>query len=162
MTTQHPAPAPADDDRVTMTLGERSTWSFLALTTITSIVYYVIVVPRLFDQPVADIGWQVPMLWAIGATIVGSIVVAIIVAIVSAIITRRQPEDSDIREKQIERHGNRIAQAITAFGSVIVLALAMLELDWFWIGNALYLIGFTGGIVGAIVQLRAYHGVFRG
>ena len=102
------------------------------------------------------------MLWAIGASVVGAIVLAIVFAIVAAIVTRREPENGDIRDKQIERHGNRVAQSIVAFGSLGALVLAMLEVDVFWIGNALFFVGAVGAIIGTIVSIAAYRGVFRG
>ena len=102
------------------------------------------------------------MLWAIGASIVGAIILAIVFAIIAAIVTRREPENGDIRDKQIERHGNRIAQSIVAFGSLGALVLAMLEVDFFWIGNALFFVGAVGATVGTIVSIAAYRGVFRG
>ena len=102
------------------------------------------------------------MLWAIGASVVGAIILAIVFAIVAAIVTRREPENGDIRDKQIERHGNRVAQSIVAFGSLGALVLAMLETDVFWIGNALFLVGAVGAVVGGIVSIVAYRGVFRG
>jgi hypothetical protein len=145
-----------------MTLTEGSRWAFLVLVVVTSVVYGLTVLPQLATHEAADIGWQIPMLWAIGITMVGTIVLSIVIAIGATIVTRREPENADVRDKQIERHGDRIAQSITAFGSVIVLVLAMLELDVFWIGNAVYLVGAVGAVVGAIASIRAYHGVFRG
>lgn len=145
-----------------MSLTEGSRWAYLALVIATSIVYGSIVIPQLATTAPADIGWQIPMIWAIGVTVVGTIVLSIVLAIVTAIITRREPASADVRDKQIERYGDRIAQAIMAFGTGAVLILVMFELDWFWIGNSLYLIGVVGAVVGAIASLRASRGVFRG
>ena len=153
---------PSDDDRVPPTTDEISRWASLTIIAASSIWYFATVLPQLSAHPAADIGWQVPMLCAIGASIVGSIVLAIIFAIVAAIVTRREPENGDIRDKQIERHGNRIAQAIVAFGSLGALALAMLEVDFFWIGNALFFVGAGGAVIGTIISIRAYRGAFRG
>ena len=145
-----------------MTLTEGSRWAFLALVIVASTVYGFTVLPQLSTTDAADIGWQIPMIWAIGIQIVGTIVLSILIAIVSAIITRREPENADVRDKQIERYGDRIAQAVMAFGGAAVLVLVMFELDAFWIGNALYAFGALGAVIGAIASIRAYHGVFRG
>jgi hypothetical protein len=64
--------------------------------------------------------------------------------------------------RAIDRYGDRLAQAITAFGAAIVLVLVMFEADHFWIGNALFLIGAMGATWGAIAKIRAYHGAFHG
>ncbi len=156
-----PAPHPASD-REPMTLTEGSRWAFLVLVIVTTAVYALVVAPQLASRGAAGVEWQIPLLWAVGVTIVGTIVLSIVIAIGSAIVTRREPESADVRDKQIERHGDRIARAIMAFGSAPVLVLVMLEVDWFWIGSALYLVGAVGSVAGAIASIRAYHGVFRG
>ena len=153
---------PVDDEREPLSLTEGSRWAFLALVIATSIGYAAVIVPQLSTTPVADIGWQLPMIGAVGITMVGTIALSIVLAIVTAIVTRREPASADVRDTQIERYGDRIAQATMAFGAAGVLVLAMLELDPFWIGNALYLIGAVGAIIGAIASLRASRGVFRG
>jgi hypothetical protein len=163
MTSSHSGNArPSDDDRVAPTTDQISRWASLTIITAASIWYFATVLPQLGQRPVADIDWQTPMLWSIGASIVGAIVLAIVFAIVAAIVTQRQPENGDIRDKQIERHGNRVAQAIVAFGSLAALILAMLEVDFFWIGSTLFLVGAVGAVIGTIVSIAAYRGVFRG
>jgi prolipoprotein diacylglyceryltransferase len=162
MTSHQPGNARTDDDRDAPTTDQISRWASLTIIVAASAWYFATVLPQLGQTARSQIEWQVPMLWAIGVSIVGAIVLAIVFAIVSAIVTRREPENGDIRDRQIERYGNRLAQAIIAFGSLGVLVLAMLETDVFWIGNALFLLGAVGSVAGTIVSLRAYHGVFRG
>lgn len=147
-----------DDDRMPMTFGERNTWLYAFLVPVTSLAYFAVIVPRLFSQPVSEISWVVPMLWAIGASVGGTIVGAILLGI----LTGGRDTDTDVRDKQIDRFGDRIAQAITAFGAAGVLALAMLRVDQFWIGNALFLCGSIGATWGAIAKIRAYRGAFVG
>jgi hypothetical protein len=147
-----------DDDRMPMTFGERNTWLYAFLVPVTSLAYFAVIVPRLFSQPASQIAWAGPMLWAIGASVAGTIVGAILIGIV----TGGRDTDADVRDKQIDRFGDRIAQAITAFGAAGVLALAMLEVDQFWIGNALFLCGSIGATWGAIAKIRAYRGAFVG
>lgn len=165
MTNTTPSPASdtsVPDGREPMTVTEISRWALLVLVIATCAGYAFTVFPQLAERDAGEIGWQIPMIWAIGIQMVGTIVLSIIMAIVAGIITRREPENADVRDKQIERHGDRIARAIAAFGCAAVLVLVMLELDWFWIGNALFAIGAIGAMAGAIASIRAYHGVFRG
>ncbi|MBG0820127.1 hypothetical protein HS048_05175 [Planomonospora sp. ID91781] len=154
---RHPAPE-AGDDRVPMTFEERNTWLYAILVPVTSLAYFGVVVPRLFERPASEVSWAVPMLWAVGATVVGTVVGSIVLAVAA----RDAEAASDVRDKEIERHGDRIAQAITAFGAAAVLALAMLEVDHFWIGNALFLIGAVGATWGSVAKIRAYRGAFHG
>jgi hypothetical protein len=151
------------EDRVAMTFGERNTWVSAFILPATSIAYFAVVLPRLRDQPASEVSWVAPMLWAIGASIVGTIVGVIVVSIAAGIANRGVLESKeDVRDKQIDRYGDRIAQAIMGFGAAAVLVLAMLEADHFWIGNTLFLLGAIGATWGAIAKIRAYHGAFHG
>lgn len=147
-----------DDDHAPLSYGERTAWTTAVVVPIGTAGYLAVVVPRLLSQPVADVAWAGPMLWSIGLTVVGSIVGAILLAIVS----RDHETAQDLRDTQILRHGDRIALVGTAVGAVAVLALAMLEVDPFWIGSTLFVLGAVGTTAGAIAQLRAYRGSFDG
>jgi hypothetical protein len=155
MTCQHTAHA--SDDRVGMTFGERNTWVYAVLVPVASLGYFAVVLSRLADQPAAQVAWVGPMLWTIAATTVG----AIVGSIAAAIVSLDTKNESDVRDREIDRHGDRIAQAITGFGSAGVLALVMLKVDHFWIANALFAIGAVGATWGAVAKLRAYRGAFH-
>ncbi len=151
------------EDRVAMTFGERNTWVSAFVLPATSLAYFAVVLPRLGDQPASEVSWVAPMLWAIGAAIVGTIVGTIVVSIGAGIANRGVLESKeDVRDKQISRYGDRIAQAVTGFGAAAVLVLVMFEVDYFWIGNALFLLGTIGATWGAIAKIRAYRGAFHG
>ncbi|WP_273652627.1 hypothetical protein [Cellulomonas fimi] len=147
-----------DDEHVPLTYGERTAWTTAVTVPLGTLGYLVVVVPRALREPVADVAWAGPMLWAMGFTLVASIVGAILLALV----TRDHDTSQDVRDTQIERYGDRIALVATAVGAVAVLALAMLEVDWFWIGSTLFLLGAIGTTWGAVAQLRAYRGAFVG
>ena len=82
--------------------------------------------------------------------------------IVLAIVVRDHESARDVRDTQIERYGDRIALALTSAGAVIVLGLAMLEVDPFWIGTTLFVLAATGTAGGAVARIRAYRGSFDG
>jgi hypothetical protein len=146
-----------------MTFAERNTWVSAFVLPATSLAYFAVVLPRLGDQPASEVSWVAPMLWAIGAGIVGTIVGTILVSIGAGIANRGVLESKeDVRDKQINRYGDRIAQAVTGFGTAAVLVLVMFEVDYFWIGNALFLLGAIGATWGAIAKIKAYHGAFHG
>jgi len=146
-----------------MTFAERNTWVSAFVLPATSLAYFAVVLPRLGDQPASEVSWVAPMLWAIGAAIVGTIVGTILVSIGAGIANRGVLESKeDVRDKQINRYGDRIAQAVTGFGTAAVLVLVMFEVDYFWIGNALFLLGAIGATWGAIAKIKAYHGAFHG
>jgi hypothetical protein len=43
------------------------------------------------------------------------------------------------RQREIERFGGYIGQSFTAIAGVAALVMAMAEVDYFWIANAVYL-----------------------
>ena len=150
-------------DGAAMTFAERNTWVSAFVLPATSLAYFAVVLPRLRDEPAADVSWVVPMLWAIGASIVGTILGTILLSIASGMVNRGVLEaKADVRDRQIHRYGDRIAQAITGFGAGAVLVLVMFEVDHFWIGNLLFLLGSIGATWGAIAKIRAYRGAFNG
>lgn len=154
------------DERIPLTTSERAAWIAAVLTPLTAAGYFVVVMPQLATSPVAGLAWQVPMLWSIGVNFVGTIVVTILATIVAGIgagLRHHELDTStDVRDRDIDRLGGRVALTISAGGLLAALVLAMLELDPFWIGSTAFLIGAIGATAGAIAQVRAYRGVFRG
>lgn len=148
----------SDDEHVPLSYGERTAWTTAVTVPLGTVGYLVVVVPRVLRENVADVAWAGPMLWSMGFTLVAGVVGAILLAIV----TREHDTSHDVRDTQIERYGDRIALVGTAAGAFAVLVLAMLEVDWFWIGTTLFLLGAIGTTAGAVAQLRAYRGAFVG
>ena len=66
-----------------------------------------------------------PMLWVIGGAIVASIVGRILVEIVSPSESTR----GDIRDKEIDRLGERVGSSFVVIGALGALVLAMLDAD---------------------------------
>ena len=154
--------ADAADERYPMTYTEQSTWWTLILIPLAAVVYFAVVVPQLAHTPASEVSWQVPMIIAIAAAIVGVMVGTIGGVVVSAVRRREAEDESDVREQQIERHGDRLSARIASTGAAGILVLAMLGVDQFWIGNAIFALGVVGSIIGSLAKLGAYRGVFRG
>lgn len=146
-----------------MAFEEKLTWVGAAVTLVVSGAYFYIVLGQLAATPASDIAYQRPLLIALGASIVLTIVGAIGAAIgtaVSAEITGNGSVDDidrkDERDVLINRRGELIGNYVSSFGMLGVLALTMLEYDYFWIANALYLAFVVGSLVGSTVKLVAY------
>jgi hypothetical protein len=146
------------DEHVPLSYGERAAWTYAVVIPAGTLAYLAVVVPRVLTQPVAEVAWAGPMLWAMGLTIAASI----LGAIVFAVVVRDHDSRLDVRDTQIGRVGDRVALGCTTAGAVVALPLAMLEVDWFWIGSTLFVLAATGSTWGAIAQLRAYRGTFVG
>ena len=145
-----------------MSFEEKTTWVGLVVMAIVPVVYFAVMLGRLGDTSAADISYQQPLLIAIGAsvllTIIGSILTGIGSGISAELHGRPASGDfgSDERDKQIGRHGDLIGFSVSSTGMVGVLALTMLEYEYFWIASALYLSFVVGTLVASVVKLVAY------
>ena len=136
-----------------MSYEEKGTWVFLAIAVTGYAVYLFLVLPQfLAGEPVSDIDWVTPMLWTIGGAIVAGIVGRILVEIVSP----SESTKGDIRDKEIDRLGERVGNSFIVIGGLGALVLAMLDVDTFWIGNALYLGFVISGVLSGLTKLMAY------
>jgi len=147
-----------------MPFEEKITWVNALVTVVVPIAYFAIVLGRLGETSAADIAYQKPLLIAIGASIVMTIIGAILAGIgtgISAELRGRSASDDidrkDERDKTISRRGDLIGYYVASAGMVGVLALTMLQYEYFWIANALYLSFVVATLVSSVVKLLAYH-----
>jgi len=164
---------PDDDEPVPMTMNERTVWAYLVTVILTSGVYLTLMVTRLAGGPADQIAWVRPMLWTIGASVVGTILLTIAGTITGAIArsitsARRSAPGgvpvpvveidtgSDARDKEIDLIGDRALVGVLGAGFVGALVLAMLDADAFWIGNLLFVVGTLGAIVETTTKIRLY------
>lgn len=147
-----------------MPFEEKMTWVNLVVGVVVPVVYFAIMMGRLNDVSAADISYQGPLLIAIGVSIVLTIVGSIAAGIgtgISAELRGRSASDEidrkDERDVRISRHGDLIGLYVSSVGMVGVLALTMLEYDYFWIASALYLSFVVGTVVGSVVKIISYH-----
>lgn len=146
-----------------MPFEEKLTWVGLVVAVIVPVAYFVVVLGRLGETSAAEISYQWPLLIAMGAsvvlTIVGSIAMGIGTGISAELRGRSASEEidrKDERDKQISRHGDLVGYYASSAGVVGVLALTMLEYEYFWIASALYLSFAVGTLVSSAVKLVAY------
>lgn len=136
-----------------MSYEEKGVWVLLVIAVAGYGVYLGLVLPQLRGgASVDELDWVVPMLWTIGGAIIAGIVGRILVEIVS-------PSDStrgDVRDKEIDRLGERVGSSFIVIGGVGALALAMLDADAFWIANALYLGFVLSAILSSVTKVIVY------
>ena len=146
-----------------MPFEEKMSWVSMVVTVVVAGLYFATAMEQVGEVPVADIAYQPWMLLAIGAAIVLMIVGAIVMAIgtaVSAEVTGNGSADdidrTDERDASIGSRGNVFAFYVTSAGALGALALAMLEYEYFWIANALYLTFVVAALVSDGVKIHAY------
>jgi uncharacterized integral membrane protein len=140
-----------------MAFREKSSWVVLVVAIPILLIYMVLVVPQLISQPVAEIDWVPPMVFAI----VGFIVANVLGNIVAAFTNPAEVEQHDLRDQQISQYGVRIGSWLIVAGACVALVLAMLEAPYFWIANALFLAGIASSITSATAKIAAYRGTFQ-
>lgn len=146
-----------------MPFEEKMTWVSVVVGFLVPVTYFAVVLPQLSDTAASEIAYQPPLVISVVASIVLMIVGAIAMAVATAIgaeITGTGSVDDidrkDERDVQISRRGDVVGYYVAATGVVIALIITMLEYDYFWIANTLYLSLAVAGLVGGIVKLRAY------
>lgn len=146
-----------------MSQEERTTWVSGVVTLLVAIWYAWTAFTMFGQAPVEEIAYQRPLLIAVGAMIVLNIVGAIVLAIGTAIKAEVTGEGSaddidrkDERDAHIEARGDRVAFYVVTALTVGVLAMAMLEMPYFWIANGAFAALVVSGLVSAVVKLVAY------
>ena len=136
-----------------MSYEEKGTWVYLVVAVIGYTVYLSLVLPQLAGGvAVEDVDYAPIMLWTIGGAIVATIVLRILVEIVFP----SESTKGDVRDKEIDRLGTRVGSSFIVIGALGALVLAMLEADWFWIANVIYLCFVLSALLESVTRLVAY------
>lgn len=135
-----------------MSYEEKNTWVFLTVAIAAYGVYLVVLLSSTSGRPLAEVEYAPVML----ATIGGAIAVGILGSIALSLASKRVPRRADQRDREISRLGEHVGQAFVVLGAVAALVFALLELDWFWIANVIYLFFVLSAVVGSIARLVAY------
>ena len=135
-----------------MSYEERNVWVMFVVSVLAYAVYDGVVLTRAHDVPLTEVAYVGPLLWSIG----GAIVVSILASITVGLANRRDGHMTDQRDKEINRLGERTGQSFVVIGALAAMVLALFEVDWFWIANAVYLCFVLSAILGAATKLMAY------
>lgn len=137
-----------------MSYEEKGTWSFLVIAVAAYAVYLWLVLPELLGgAPVERVDYAIPMLWTIGGAVVAGIVARIAIAVANP----GEAHEADVRDKQIGRAGEQVGNSLVAIAAIGALVLAMLQVHWFWIANAIYLGFVLSAVLGSMAKLAMYH-----
>ena len=99
---------------------------------------------------------QTPYLWPLVIAAAVSIGLAILGQIVFTIITRERTQPADVRDKSVSRRADYNSHWVLYVGGFGVIALAILDVDGFWIGNAMYLTMFVSSLGSKIFRIVYY------
>jgi hypothetical protein len=135
-----------------MSSEEKTTWMQGIIAILGYPVYLAIVLPRLASTAITEVPYVDAMLWVIG----GSVVAVIVVVIALGILSPSSIGKKDTRDREIYRHGEYVGQSLVIAGALGAMVLAWLEVDWFWIANAIFLAFFLSAILGFITKVVGY------
>lgn len=140
-----------------MAFMEKSNWVILFVGVPTLVVYGAMVLPQALTKPIEDVSYVQPMIWAIVVFIAANI----LGMIVAAASNPKEADKKDQRDTEIDHLGERVGNSLIAVGFAAALILALIEADYFWIANWLYLAGMLAGLLAAVTKIAAYHGPFQ-
>lgn len=112
---------------------EKSTWVMGVVVLGVYGWYFVTVLRMAGDVAVAGIAYQTIMF----LTVVALVVLAVIGHVVIAIVDPKGSDQTDERDRTINRYGEYIGGYVLAVGALVALALAMIEVEYFWIANTI-------------------------
>ncbi|NUR70623.1 MAG: hypothetical protein HOU81_07365 [Hamadaea sp.] len=136
---------------------EKRAWIMGVVSAVAYAIYVAVVLGRARDSWLTD----VPYAWLMVTTIGAAIVSTIVVSIVAGILSPRTRSTVDERDREIGRLGDRIGQSFVVLGGVAGMLLALIEADYFWIANIIYLGFFLSATVGSAARIIAYHKAFQ-
>ncbi len=117
---------------------------------VASIVYVVSLLTAAAGAPIVDVTYQ-PYL-------IGFVIVLVIVSVVGQIaVAVRSPKEAtaprDERERLITWRAGSVSAYVLEVGAFLAIALAMAQVDWFWIANTVLALWVLAEIVDGAVQL---------
>ena len=135
-----------------MSFEEKGTWVYLLVTVGTYVAYVATILGRAEGGSLAEVPYELTLVWTVGIAIVLSILGHIAIAIASP----KDAEKKDERDRQIYRFGEFIGQSFVVLGGVAALVMAMAEAEYFWIANTLYLTFVLAAILSSVAKIVAY------
>jgi cell division protein FtsW (lipid II flippase) len=135
---------------------EKRAWIMLVVSACAYAIYLLIVLGGRGEAPLTEVAYAATMLWTIAGAIVASIVLHIMVSIADGSGGKK-----DQRDREIHRFGEHIGQSFVVLGGVVALVMALLELDHFWIANAIYLAFVLSALLSSTAKIFAYRKGFH-
>ncbi|TFC00606.1 MULTISPECIES: hypothetical protein [unclassified Cryobacterium] len=131
---------------------EKRAWIRLGTAIAAYATYLGFILIREDGIPLPEVPYVPALLWTIG----GAIVVSIVLDILVSILSPRDAGQADQRDREIARFGDAVGQSFVVIGGVAALLMALLQLPYFWIANAVYLAFVLSAVLGGIARLVAY------
>ena len=139
-----------------MSLDEKRWWAYAAIALVAPAIYFAVVLPQALGTPVDQIEFQLPLLIAGGGGAVLAVIANIVLRLASGITSAEGVVQTDQRDRDIHRRGEYVAGIVLAIALAVPFALTLLEVDHFWIANAMYLAFVLWALASSAVKLVSY------
>ena len=136
---------------------EKRAWIMLVVTVVAYAAYVVVVLARAGGAPITMTAYVAPLVWSIGLAILANIVLDIATSMGMPRSERRR----DTRDKEIARVADLTGQSFLVIGGLAALVLSLVEADWFWISNVLYLGFVLSAVLGSLAKIAGYRDGFQ-
>ncbi|MDH6182209.1 putative membrane protein [Microbacteriaceae bacterium SG_E_30_P1] len=135
-----------------MTYEEKGVWVYLVVTLGAYGTYLAIVLGQLAATPVAEIDYVPALLWTIGASIAAAIVLRIVVEMFGP----SESQKADARDRDLKRTGDRLGGWPIIAGALGALVLAIVQAEYFWIANSIYLGFAASAVLSSVITIVLY------
>jgi hypothetical protein len=135
-----------------MTFEQKNHLAYGLTSLIVLVAYLVWLLRQIQESPVEDIAYLGALLWAFGI----GIVLNMILGGIARGTTPAEADKKDIRDREINRHGDAVGFYVFSIAVSGPLVLAMVGADQFWIANSLYVAYALTAVIGSAVKLVAY------
>src|SRR5262245_2177746 len=135
-----------------MAFAEKRAWIMLVVSTIVYGAYITIILRRAGGVPLAHVPYVSTLVW----TAVISVTATIVLNIAAAVGLPRGEDKPDRRDREIHRAAEYIGQSFVIAGATAAFLMALAEVDYFWIANAVYLGFVLSAVLSSIAKIFAY------
>lgn len=135
-----------------MCFEEKSVWVNALITLATVTGYGATLWGRSRGVALVEVAYTAPLLW----TIAWSVGATIVAHILMACIWPKEVDKKDVRDQEINRHGEYAGQVFLVLGGLSAMILAMLKADHFWIANAVFICFALSNLLGSVFKIYAY------
>jgi hypothetical protein len=144
------------DEMESMSRDEINNWIFVLISMIATVVYLAILIPRMIGTPIDEVSYVTPLLWVFGT--------GIAVGFGTAGIARaKMPKETNVRDerdKEIELIGQFVGSGFVTIGAMAALTLSILEVDYFWVSNSLFVGFLLAALLSSLTKAAAYRGEY--
>lgn len=135
-----------------MSYEEKGTWAYVIVGVAVFAGYVAWLLVAADGGPLAEVGYQRPLVTAIVVSVVATVAGQVLIEVV-------RPSEStrpDVRDKEVSRFGDYLGGQVFSVLGAGVLALVLLEVDHFWIAQAIYTAYVASMVVSSVAKIVAY------